>query len=252
MKKTFGKVLVALLVSVAFISLVGCNNNADSGGGGGDSAPPIALSTFEDLSVLGSYSGAAGSRTGTLSFNADKTGSYDSSNPNIRAASITSFTWSASKSGSDIKITIKHNGKTGTLTRDSNGDISGNLDDADKSNTGIAGLGYKAPTEADVRGTKWRLSWPSQGTMDAKLSQIQWYPIAISYASSGNTGVARVRAYGAPEDDYSGTWSIGTVAGQVGYIVLSGAQISQSLIKLSGNMAIVYDPNAGLLIYTKQ
>lgn len=250
MKKTFGKVLVALLVSVAFISLVGCNNNADSGGGGGDSAPPIALSSLEDVAVLGSYiSGKA-----TLSFNEDKTGTYSSGNPNIRAATaIPKFTWAASKNASDITITIKYNGKTGTLIRnDGNGEISGKLDDADASNTSIANFGYKAPTEADVRGTRWRLSWPSQGTMDAKLSQIQWYPIAISYASSGNTGVARVRAYGAPEDDYSGTWSIGTVAGQVGYIVLSGAQISQSLIKLSGNMAIVYDPNAGLLIYTKQ
>lgn len=31
MKKTFGKVLVALLVTVAFAVLVGCKNNADSG-----------------------------------------------------------------------------------------------------------------------------------------------------------------------------------------------------------------------------
>lgn len=259
MKKTFGKVLVALLVSVAFISLVGCNNNADSGGGGGDSAPPIALSSSEDVTVLGSYNKSG---IGTLSFNEDKTGSYTTgSSANIRAATaIPKFTWTASKTGSNIEITIKYNGKTGTLTRSSSdGKISGKLDDNDNS-TQISDFGYKAPSEGDLIGT-WKLSWPSQGKMDENLKGTAWYVLSVTFASSGgnnsaNADVRHLNDYGTSSitKPYTGTWFIGTTGADLGYIILRGLRTSDSLLKLNGNKktAIVYDSYWGVMVFNKQ
>lgn len=248
MKKTFGKVLVALLVSVAFIGLVGCNNNADSGGGGGGSSTPSA-----SLMVMGTYESGGD----IITFNYDGTGTYPTGNPsaNIRAASSDiskTFTWTASGSGSSFTITITTaNGNIITISL-----VDGKIQLTDKT------FEIKRLTPSDVQGT-WSLQTPDTNSLDSKLRNgtLVWYPSSITYDNTNYKATGEVRfldrgaVTSAPR---TGAWSfISAGSPNAGCINLRGdypysSYFADCIIKLNpaGDKCYVWNQYAGEMIYT--
>lgn len=252
MKKTFGKVLVALLVSVAFIGLVGCNNNADSGGGGGGSSGGSSTPSAS-LMVMGTYESGGD----IITFNYDGTGTYPTGNPsaNIRAASSDispTFTWTASGSGSSFTITITT--ANGNIITISLVDGTLKLDDKD--------FDLQLLTTNDALGI-WNLQKPDTNSLNSKLRNgtLVWYPVSVTF-NTGNRGSAKVHYLesGRVESaDRGGTWSIINL-GQLnaGCITLQGdypysSYFADSIIKLNPdkNKCYVWNQYAGEMIYTK-
>lgn len=171
-------VIAAMMAAMVFMS---CKNNAD--GENNDANFDLnrrSLSSAADIYVLGSY----GDANGTLSFNDDGTGSYKAggSSSSIRAgsgASIPNFSWSATKSGNTTIITIKYSGKTGTLTRDNAGKISGQLDDSASSSVN---MGPRPAKESDYIGKTATLELPLN-KLDPWMPLLGTCPISLKFYS---------------------------------------------------------------------
>lgn len=262
--KKVSKLLVIFAAAVAMVLMMGCQQPAGGNGGGnkpssnpsgGNPTPPV-LNSEADLYVLGAYE----SSEGKLEFKDNKEGSFTTStSPNMRAATISKFTWTTTGSGSGtITITIKYDNKTGTLKR-TNGRISGKLDDS--ASEEISNMPLVSPQESDIRGKTGTLYYPSQSDMDKKLGSILFYPTEISYASTGNNVKLTARHY--DEDasgrivtkDYDGKWELWTTGGSSEAYILLWDPITKryadGLVKFNGDKskAYAYNNDTGMLVY---
>lgn len=184
MKKTFGKVLVVLMITSVLINLAGCKNDADS-----DIDESFYISTWEEFNVLGIYE----SGNETFEFYEDRTGEYYNGNSgNIRAALKNgTFIWTV-------------NGTTITMKQDDNKET------ATWSNSGITcsngrKLGFREPSAEDLQGKTATLIFPNISVVEKKVIPLpnRWYPTKIKFDSTKTgdeyEGSATVRAR-----DYNG------------------------------------------------
>lgn len=264
--KKVSKLLVIFAAAVAMVLMMGCQqpsggsgssggNKPSSNPSGGNPTPPV-LNSEADLYVLGAYE----SSEGKLEFKDNKEGSFTPpASPNMRAAAISNFTWTAEERGSGtIIITIKYGVKTGTLER-TNGVISGKLDNSTSEE--ISNMPLVSPQESDIRGKTGTLYYPSQSEMDKKLgTRILFYPTEISYASTGNNTKLTARHY--DEDgsgrivtkEYNGKWQLWTSSSSSeAYILLYDwrGYTADGLLKFNSDKskAYSYNSNTGMLVY---